>query len=96
MSRVTTLPAPMTEPAPMRTPGQTMAPPPIHTSSPISTGRASSSPVRRCAALIGWVAAYTCTAGPKSTRAPMRTGATSSTTQLKLKKTLSPSVMLLP
>ena len=44
MSRVTTLPAPITLRLPMRTPGQTMAPPPIHTSSPISMGFADSQP----------------------------------------------------
>ena len=55
-SRVTTLPAPITERAPTRTPGQRIAPPPTHTSEPISTGRANSSPVRRCSALRGWVA----------------------------------------
>ena len=38
MSRVTTLPAPMTVRSPMVTPGQMIAPPPTHTSAPIVTG----------------------------------------------------------
>ena len=42
MSRVTTLPAPMTDREPTRTPGQRIAPPPTHTSAPISIGLANS------------------------------------------------------
>ena len=42
MSRVTTLPAPMTEREPIWTPGQMMAPPPTQTSEPISMGLANS------------------------------------------------------
>ena len=53
-------------------------------------------PLRLISASIGWVAAYICTAGPKSTLLPMVTGITSRTTQLKLKNTLLPSRILLP
>ena len=49
MSRVTTLPAPITARDPMRTPGRMMAPPPIHTSEPISTGLPNSVRRRRSA-----------------------------------------------
>src|SRR4029453_3220772 len=38
ISRVTTLPAPMTDRSPMVTPGQMMAPPPTHTSEPMVIG----------------------------------------------------------
>src|SRR5688500_9299746 len=38
MSRVTTLPAPITAREPIRTPGQIIAPPPTQTSAPISIG----------------------------------------------------------
>ena len=53
-------------------------------------------PVRRTSASIGCDAVYSCTAGPNSTLLPMRTGATSRITQLKLKYTFAPSVMLRP
>jgi serine/threonine protein kinase len=43
MSRVTTLPAPITDSAPIVTPGRTMTPPPSQTSSPIVIGLADSS-----------------------------------------------------
>jgi hypothetical protein len=92
---VTTLPAPITARAPIRTPGRMIAPPPTHTSEPISTGRPDSS-TRRSAASSGCSAVYIWTAGPKSEKAPMRTRHTSSTTQLKLKKTRSPSSMFAP
>ena len=55
MSRVTTLPAPMTHREPILTPGQMIAPPPTHTSDPISTGLPNSC-LRRSSALSGWVA----------------------------------------
>ena len=55
MSRVTTLPAPMTDREPIRTPGQMIAPPPTHTSEPISIGLANSC-FRRSSAFIGCVA----------------------------------------
>ncbi len=55
MSRVTTLPAPMTDFEPIVTPGQMIAPPPTHTSEPISMGLANSC-LRRSSAFIGCVA----------------------------------------
>ena len=53
ISRVTTLPAPITDRGPTRMPGLIIAPLPIQTSEPISTGRANSGPLRRSAALMG-------------------------------------------
>src|SRR5688572_13567742 len=56
MSRVTTLPAPMTVRSPMATPGQMMAAPPTQTSEPMLMGLANSSHWRLISASIGWVA----------------------------------------
>ena len=58
MSRVTTLPAPMTARSPIVTPGQMITPPPTHTSEPIVIGLADSSHLRRSTALMGCVAGY--------------------------------------
>ena len=55
MSRVTTLPAPMTDREPIVTPGQRIAPPPTQTSEPILIGLPNSC-VRRSSAFIGCVA----------------------------------------
>ena len=55
MSRVTTLPAPITVPDPIVTPGQMIPPPPTYTSDPIATGLPNSC-LRRRSAFIGWVA----------------------------------------
>jgi hypothetical protein len=51
---------------------------------------------RRSCASKGWSGGRICTPGPKSVKLPMRTGHTSSTTQLKLKNTRSPSSMFEP
>ena len=56
MSRLTTLPAPITEPEPMVTPGSTVTFPPNHTLSPTAMGRANSSPAFRVWASRGWPA----------------------------------------
>jgi hypothetical protein len=47
--------------------------------------------VPHCSVLNGCMGVYICTAGPKSVKLPMCTWHTSNTTQLKLKKTRSPS-----
>ena len=54
MSRVTTLPAPMTEREPIAHAGQMIAPPPTQTSEPIATGLPNSC-LRRSSASIGCV-----------------------------------------
>ena len=56
MSRVTTLPAPMTLPSPMCTPGITTQLPPIHTLSPMVTPTPYSYMVARASGWRGWPA----------------------------------------
>jgi hypothetical protein len=82
MSRVTTLPAPITAPFPIDTPGRISALPPTQTSDPILTGFPNSR-LRRCAAFSGCIGVRICTAGPKSVKSPMWTSQTSRATQLK-------------
>ena len=96
MSRVTTLPAPMTDREPMWTPGQMIAPPPTQTSEPISIGLPDSW-VRRSIGVHrvrGGVDLHRRAEQRVSRRSVTRQ--TSSTTQLKLKKTRSPSRMFEP
>src|SRR5437762_8564943 len=80
-SRVTTLPAPITQPSPIVTPASTMAPPPIHTPSPIRIGFAYSRPAARVCRSSGWKAVYSCTAGPICRSSPISIGAQSRNTQ---------------
>lgn len=47
MSRVTTLPAPISASSPMLTPGRMIAPPPIQTLRPMRMGRPNSNPAAR-------------------------------------------------
>ena len=56
MSRLTTLPEPMTTWLPMVTPGITWTPPPNHTWLPTVMGQAYSSPASRREASTGWPA----------------------------------------
>ena len=88
-SLVTTAPAPTMQRSPMVMPGWMMAPPPIQQSRPMRMGLPYSGPAARSTASSGWVAVNTCTAGPNIVRAPMWTGHTSSTTQLKFMNTFS-------
>lgn len=82
MSRVTTLPAPMTEPFPMVTPPQTTALAPIHTSSSRVMGLEVLMPDERCSGSMEWPAQLRQTPGARNAPAPMWTGEVSRMTQL--------------
>jgi hypothetical protein len=91
MSRVTTLPAPITQPVPIVTPGHTITAVASHASSSIVIGAPHSRPVRRSPASRGWEGVTSCTPGPICTSSPIDTGPESRITAPKLTNVRAPT-----
>ena len=91
MSRVTTLPAPITQPVPIVTPGHTITAVASHASSSIVIGAPHSRPVRRSPASSGWEGVTRCTPGPICTSSPIDTGPESRITAPKLMNVRAPT-----